>query len=248
APVTVRVQLDRLLVTEKIALTGLGGVFDTKGGFRGDFAARVNGGAVVRGALAPVAQGTAVRILSDDAGGVMASTGIFPDARGGSLDLNLLPTGPKGHYNGHASASDVRVQNAPVLAALLSAISVVGILEQLNGDGLVFNQAEADFRLTPAAIEITRGSAVGASLGVSVAGIYDVVGKRLDMQGVISPIYLLNGIGAVLTRRGEGLFGFNYKLGGSSDRPSVTVNPLSILTPGMFREIFRAPAPVLEGP
>lgn len=248
APVTVRVQLDRLLVTEKIALTGLGGVFDTKGGFRGDFAARVNGGAVVRGALAPVAQGTAVRILSEDAGGVMASTGIFPDARGGSLDLNLLPTGPKGHYNGHASASDVRVQNAPVLAALLSAISVVGILEQLNGDGLVFNQAEADFRLTPAAIEITRGSAVGASLGVSVAGIYDVVGKRLDMQGVISPIYLLNGIGAVLTRRGEGLFGFNYKLGGSSDRPSVTVNPLSILTPGMFREIFRAPAPVLEGP
>lgn len=246
--VPIEVQLDRLQVTEKISLTGLGGLFTTSGGFNGDFAARVNGGAVVRGAVVPVRLGTAVRIQSDDAGGVMASTGVFPDARGGTLDLQLTPTGPKGHYNGHAEATDVRVQNAPVLAALLSAISVVGILEQLNGDGLVFYEADADFRLTPEAIEITRGAAVGASLGVSVAGVFDAVGKRLDMQGVISPIYLLNGIGAVLTRRGEGLFGFNYKLSGSSDRPSVSVNPLSILTPGMFREIFRAPAPVLEGP
>ncbi|MCK7475762.1 MAG: hypothetical protein MZV49_24990 [Rhodopseudomonas palustris] len=64
---------------------------------------------------------------------------------------------------------------------------------------------------------------------------------------MISPIYLLNGIGAILTRRGEGLFGFNY----TRDRhgatePAVSVNPLSILTPGMFRDIFRRPAPVLR--
>lgn len=66
------------------------------------------------------------------------------------------------------------------------------------------------------------------------------------MQGVISPVYLLNGFGAVLTRRGEGLFGFNYTLRGTADDPQVQVNPLSILTPGMFRELFRAPAPVLR--
>jgi hypothetical protein len=42
------------------------------------------------------------------------------------------------------------------------------------------------------------------------------------------------------------LFGFNYALRGTSDNPDVQVNPLSILTPGMFREIFRAPAPVLR--
>ena len=66
------------------------------------------------------------------------------------------------------------------------------------------------------------------------------------MQGVISPIYMLNGIGAALTREGEGLFGFSYRLGGSSDDPSVSVNPLSILTPGMFREIFRRPVPRLQ--
>ena len=106
--------------------------------------------------------------------------------------------------------------------------------------------AQADFRLTPAAVEITRGSAIGASMGVSMAGVYDAVNGRLDMSGVLSPVYLLNGIGAVLTRQGEGLFGFSYRLRGTAEAPEVSVNPLSILTPGMFRDLFRAPPPKLK--
>ena len=35
-------------------------------------------------------------------------------------------------------------------------------------------------------------------------------------------------------------FGFNYTLEGTADDPEVAVNPLSILTPGMFRDLFRA--------
>ena len=66
---------------------------------------------------------------------------------------------------------------------------------------------------------------------------------KIDMQGVVSPFYLINGIGQVLTRRGEGVFGFNYTLGGTAAAPQVSINPLSILTPGMFREIFRAAPP-----
>ena len=50
-------------------------------------------------------------------------------------------------------------------------------------------------------------------------------------------------IGSLLPRKGEGLFGFNYTLRGPSAAPQVSVNPLSLLTPGMFREIFRRPPP-----
>jgi hypothetical protein len=67
----------------------------------------------------------------------------------------------------------------------------------------------------------------------------------LDMQGVISPLFFLNGIGSILTRKGEGLIGFNYALRGPAKSPKVSVNPLSAFTPGMFREIFRAPPPKL---
>jgi hypothetical protein len=122
---------------------------------------------------------------------------------------------------------------------------VIGLLEQLGGQGILFGQAEAQFRLTPQAVEISRASAIGASMGFSMAGLYVHQGKVLRMQGVVSPIYLVNGIGEIFGRKGEGLFGFNYTLSGTADAPQVGVNPLSILTPGMFREIFRTAPPAL---
>ncbi|MDX1785720.1 MAG: hypothetical protein R3210_06290, partial [Roseovarius sp.] len=55
--------------------------------------------------------------------------------------------------------------------------------------------------------------------------------------------YLVNQVGGIFTRQGEGLVGVNYKLKGPAKSPRVQVNPLSILTPGMFREIFRRSPP-----
>ena len=237
--------LDRLTVSDGIAMTDFRGEFDTRDGINGRFAARINGGGAIEGSVAPSDRGDVIRITSADAGAVMASAGIFDKGRGGSLDLTLVPRGPKGHYDGRAAFSRMRVQNAPALAELLSAVSVVGLLEQLNGEGLAFNNGEVSFVLTPDAVEITQGSAVGASLGISFAGLYESSGQ-LNLQGVISPIYLVNGIGQIFSRRGEGLFGFNYALSGTADDPQVSVNPLSVLTPGMFREIFRSAPPNLK--
>ena len=238
-------RLDSLRVSQTIALNSFRGEFSTAGGLNGNFIAAVNGKANVKGTVVPARNGTAVRLLADDAGAVMAAAGIFAAARGGSMDLTLQPRPEAGSFDGVVTMGSLRVRNTNVLAELLNAISVVGILEQLNGEGLLFNNVEAAFLLTPNAIQVHHGSAIGASLGVSMAGVYKSSSAELFMQGTISPIYMLNGIGAVLTRRGEGLFGFNYTLKGTASDPQVGVNPLSILTPGMFREIFRSPAPVI---
>jgi hypothetical protein len=242
----VQLALDRLVISRGIALTDFRGEFLTAKGLDGQFSARVNGGGEIRGAIAPSGNGNAIRILSDNAGAVMASAGIFDKGRGGQLDMTLTPRGPEGQYDGIATFTRMRVQGAPALAELLSAISVVGLLEQMNGEGLAFNNGEVRFVLTPEAVEISQGSAVGASLGISFAGLYQSGNGRLDLQGVISPIYLVNGIGQIFSRRGEGLFGFNYRVTGTSDAPKVSVNPLSVLTPGMFREIFRQAPPNLK--
>ncbi|TGD45211.1 hypothetical protein EEB11_01185 [Pseudotabrizicola sediminis] len=245
APGALSLSLDRLIVTDGIALTGFRGDLSQRGGLNGSFRASINGAAPVSGAVVPSRHGTAVRLQSADAGAALRAAGIFKSAGGGALDLRLTPQAQKGVYIGRADIAQVRVRDANVLAELLSAISVVGLLEQLNGEGIAFSTVEADFLIAPGAIEITQGSAMGASLGVSLAGLYGTQSKRLALQGVVSPIYLVNGIGAVLTRPGEGVFGFNYALTGTADAPQVSVNPLSILTPGMFREIFRRPAPML---
>ncbi|MEK6205750.1 MAG: hypothetical protein N2B02_09000, partial [Amylibacter sp.] len=44
-------------------------------------------------------------------------------------------------------------------------------------------------------------------------------------------------------QRGEGLFSFVYKVKGTSEDPIISVNPLSVLAPGVFREIFRTEKP-----
>jgi hypothetical protein len=235
--------LDRLTVSDGIALTGFRGDFTQGSGLAGDFTARVNGGPLIAGTTSSAPQGTALRVRSTDAGAVLQAAGIFGSARGGALDLTMVPGAARSTYDGQVQARNIVVVDAPALAELLSLISVIGLLDQMNSSGLVFSNADAEFRLTPERVEIRRGAAVGASLGVSMEGVFDFGSRALRLQGVISPIYLLNSIGSLFTRRGEGVFGFNYDITGTADRPRVSVNPLSILTPGMFREIFRQPMP-----
>ena len=243
-PITIA--LDRLQVAEGIALTGFSGDFNSAGGFSGQFRASVNGGATVQGAVAPRDGRSAVRIRSDDAGGVARAAGFLRGGVGGSLDLTLLPAGGAGTFDGTLAIRDLRLRDAPAMAALLDAISVVGLLQQLDGQGLAFDAVDARFRLSPQQVTIAQSSAVGPGLGISVDGIYTLANKQLDLQGVVSPFYLVNSIGSILTRRGEGLIGFNFNIGGTANAPLVTVNPFSALTPGMFREIFRRPPPVLD--
>jgi hypothetical protein len=241
----VALALDRLVVSEGIEFRDFRASLTTQGGLNGRFTARLAGAAPVEGVLAPTREGTAVRMQSADAGAVLRASGLLDSAREGDLDLTLVPLPGDGRYDGRLKISNLRLRGAPVLADLLSAVSVVGLLEQLNGQGITFGEVTGEFTLDPRGITLHRGSAIGASLGVSMSGIYDLRTDWLDMRGTISPIYLVNGIGQIFSRRGEGLFGFNYRMRGPADAPRTSVNPLSILTPGMFREIFRAKPPQL---
>jgi len=236
-----RVNLDRLQITDTIALTGLSGQFGTARGLDGSFVAALNGGTRVQGRVLPQGGRSAVRLTSNDAGGVLRSAGLLKQIVGGTLDLNLLPVGSGGAFDGRVTAKDIRVKDAPGIAALLNAVSVVGLVNEMNGDGIYFDEVEGDFRLTSDRLTLTKASAVGASMGLSMDGVYALARNEIAMQGVITPVYLLNGIGSLFTRKGEGLFGFNYTLRGPASQPQVSVNPLSALAPGGLRDALRGP-------
>jgi len=164
------------------------------------------------------------------------------------LFRSLLPvTDLPGHYDGTLRVTDTRVKDAPAIAALLNAVSLVGLLDELGGQGIKFSEVDAKFRLGPAQLVLYESSAVGPSIGLSMDGLYDVPRGILNMRGVITPVYLLNSIGSILTRKGEGVIGFSYRLTGLTDDPSVVVNPLSGLAPGMLREVFRGAPPKQDG-
>jgi len=240
-PATVR--LDTLQVSEGVALTQFQGNFESGGGLTGRFNARINGDTAVQVTVAPYDGRMAFRLRSEDAGGAFRSIGLLENATGGAMELTLAPSGAEGNYAGLLQATSLRVRDAPSLAALLDAISVIGLLQQLDGQGISFDTVEARFSLSPDKITISESSAVGLSLGISMDGVYTLATKAMDFQGVVSPVYLLNSIGAIFTRKGEGLIGFNYRMTGTPGATEVSINPLSIFTPGMFREIFRQAPP-----
>jgi len=210
----------------------------------GNFTASVNGAAPIIGEALPQNGATAFRIQSDDAGRVIREAGILRTVAGGDMTLALTPVpGAPGSYDGALDVANARLRDAPGIASLLDAISIVGLLDQLEGPGILFTEVEARFGLTPDQLFLTRSSATRPSMGISLDGTYDLSSSSLDLQGVLSPIFFLNGIGSIFTRKGEGLIGFNFNLTGPATQPDVSVNPLSAFTPGMFREIFRRPAP-----
>lgn len=241
---TITARLDRLDVTDSIRLTNLDIAMNGSG--RGTFTGLVNGAARINGTLARKNGVPSVQITANDAGKTLVAAGFLKRASSGSLTLDLVGTGRAGEMDGTLSVTEIRIQNAPILIELLNAVSVVGLLDQLSGPGLTVSEINAKFRNTPRQIIVENASMFGPSIGMTVDGYYTKDSKALDFQGVLSPLYILNGIGSIFSKKGEGLIGFNFNVGGSADTPRIGVNPLSIFTPAMFREIFRRPAPKLE--
>lgn len=241
--------LDKLIVTDAVTLTNFRAKLRNKSGLRGNFTARINGKSKVEGTLFPQKHGSAIEIRSTDGGGVLGASGLFANAKGGDLTLVMLPRAAKGQYDGTIEIEDVRLQGNSPLAAMLNALSVVGLLQQLEGPGIHFSTVEGQFVLKPKGVHLKKASAVGPSMGITLDGWYDAGKKALDFQGVLTPIYILNGpferlFGKLFGRqKGEGLLGFTYTMTGTTTKPRIAINPLSILTPGLFREIFRKPVP-----
>ena len=95
-------------------------------------------------------------------------------------------------------------------------------------------------------LELTEARAFSASLGLTVRGRIDQRRGVLDLQGTVVPAYVLNSLlgripvlGKLFSaERGGGLVAVNYTLRGPIANPSVSVNPLSALTPGFLRGLF----------
>jgi hypothetical protein len=246
---TIKLNLDRVRVTNDLSLTNFTGKLNTRSGLSGTFVGRVNGQTRVDGQLFPQKHGTAIEFTSKDAGGVMASAGLLSNAREGALRVILVPRSGKGNYDGTLDVKRTRIKDASAMAALLNGISLVGALQQLEGEGIHFSSIEGQFKLRDNGVKLEKISAVGPSIGMTLDGWYDTRTKGVNFEGVITPLYAVNGVferifGQLVGRRkGEGMFSFTYRMRGPSASPKVSVNPLSILTPGAFREIFRQKPP-----
>lgn len=168
---------------------------------------------------------------------------------GGRLQIKaqLPPVGQKGTLNGVAEVEDFKLVEAPILAQMLSVASLQGIFDTLSGEGLKFREFTVPFSLQGSELSLRNARVSGPALGMTGAGEIDFVERTLDLDGVLVPAYTANSIlgdipviGDIFVgKKGEGIFALSYTVKGRFDKSQIAVNPLSALTPGILRGIFR---------
>ena len=210
----------------------------------------------IAASIKPVAEGRKLSVDAANAGVFLKGVLGLQDISGGQLSVSakLPPAGAAGKSladTGVLTMRDFKIENQPFFARLFSAGSLGGLLDLMRGKGIVIDQLTLPFSAKNDVITIRDAHANGPSVGLSGEGYIDRRSNKLDLRGAVAPIYGLNGVlnaipllGDVLTsKKGEGIFGVTYEASGNLDEPRITVNPLAMLTPGIFRRIFEGAAP-----
>ena len=206
--------------------------------------------APVRVAIVSDGNGRRLAASAADAGALLRALDVIGTMQGGKLTLD-------GHFDdsaadpplaGTATVENFRIRDAPAFGRLLQAMTLYGLVDVLQGEGLGFTRLEAPFRLAGDVLDINGARAFSASLGLTAKGRIDLGRQRVDIQGTVVPAYFFNSllsdlpvVGKLFSPEpGGGLLAVSYDVRGTLSDPTVRVNPLSILTPGFLRGLFGA--------
>ena len=181
-------------------------------------------------------------------GALLQSADLATELVGGELELagTFDDRQRESPFAGTLDLRNFKVRGAPIAAKLLQAVTLYGVVDALKGPGLAFDRMVTDFRLQGPALDLADARAFSSSLGLTASGHFDFGRKTIDLRGTIVPAYFFNSLlgrlpvlGRIFSpEKGSGVFAANYGLTGQLTEPSVSINPLSALTPGFTRKFF----------
>ena len=255
-PTALTLDLGRAWVGGKAPLEGVDGTFRMEGDrlVRARARARTEAGHPVALDLIPDDSGRlAVRMTAEDAGALLRALGWFEDMSGGRLDVRAGREPAGTTYAGKAGIDDFRIRPDSGLAGRFSDASLPGIGALLaDRDELGFERISGLFTLDPDRITIRHGRMYGPALGITFRGALDRERATVAIRGAVAPMNFINRILRVIPILGKllvggdegGLIAASYTFSGPLDEPEFSVKPLTILTPGIFRDLF---GPLLGG-
>jgi hypothetical protein len=186
-----------------------------------------------------------------DAGAAFRLVGFYPSVEGGEASLQVnLDAGSPGAKSGTLWAREFAVLGDSVMNDVLTDPNSAAILgerkQQVVRQRILFNQLRAPFSVGAGRFRLKDAYMNGPLLGATMRGTVDFKSKTVDLGGTYVPLYGLNSalgsiplLGRVLVgRQGEGVVGITFAIKGRLEEPSVLVNPMSVMTPGIFRQIF----------
>ena len=189
-------------------------------------------------------------IVSSDAGKFLKGFGATAKIVGGSINVYGKITGDK--YAGQVEMQDYRAKKTSVLMKIISIVSVVstsldGLSNLFDQDGMLFTKLSCPFTIDSKVVSLEKCKTKGPSLYITSEGTINLNNDTLNLKGSVAAQGLINSliksiplIGDVLVgKKDQGLVGATYQVKGTLEDPEVSSNPLSILAPGMLKEIFQ---------
>jgi len=262
-PFHINAKLDRLVLRDGIALSNtaldISGVADRPATM--NLAATLSKTASLNMTIGPSEGGRRLALSTGDVGLLLKGLFGFSSMQGGKLDVTAQFNGRAEQaapvaadapdFQGKAVLKDFRILNQPFLARLFSGGSLLGLANLMQGQGIAVDSFEVPFSSRNGVISVRDVRATGPAIGGTAEGYIDRPKNAIALKGSLVPLFGLNSVlgnipllGTVITsKEGEGIIGMTYSVTGNADEPSVSVNPLSALAPGILRRIFEGRAP-----
>jgi hypothetical protein len=202
------------------------------------------------------------KLLADstDAGQAFKLIDFYPNIQGGRvrLEVNLEGKGAA-EKTGILWVEDFRILGDPVVSEVFSGADAgqpgtSGSRQRgrrVTRQVFEFDRMRVPFSVGYGQFVMEESYLRGPMLGASIRGKIDFKMHRVNLGGTYVPLQGLNAalceiplVGVIITGpKCEGLSGMTFAIQGPMDRPQVVVNPLSMLAPGIFREIFQMTNP-----
>jgi hypothetical protein len=248
-PLRVDVQVNRLIAGEKAELgnTSIKGVRDIYGWSTLNVATVAAEETPFNLSIAPQGNRTVLAANTPNLSNVLKSMNVTDTMTGGKLTMDgkSEPNDVMRSLFGHIKLTEFRVKNMPVVVKLLSAISPDALVI-LSQQSLHFGELSSEYIWNKNSFIFTKANTSTGTLGLTAAGKVDLVHNKIDLEGQVIPVEFISKIigaipliGDILTGGdGHGLFAATYKVKGPLSKPDVSVNPVSILAPGIIRDIL----------
>lgn len=192
-----------------------------------------------------------IYVESTDAGQAFKLANFYPNMQGGRvrLEVNLDGKGAA-QRTGILWVEKFRVLGDPVVSEVLASS------EGQSGKKVVrevydFDMLRAPFSSGHEQLVLEDSQLRGPVVGATITGKVDFRSRRVDLGGTYIPLQGINSalcaiplVGLIITGpKCDGVVGITYAIQGAMAQPQVIVNPLSMFTPGILKEIMQMTNP-----
>ena len=235
-----------IMGANKQAMTGVELTAFRRGGETrlGSLRGRIGGGAVMA-----TGTGAETRLATSDAGALLRFADLYSRLEGGNL--NLFLRSQRDLSAGQATLNDFILRDEPALRQLVTAgrpRAPEDGAAAVDPSRVRFDKMTASFERTPGKLAIQDGVIYNPGMGLTAQGMIDFEHNQIDVSGSFVPAYTVNTmltkiplVGVLLSGgENDGVFGVSYRVHGAMSGPTLTVNPLSAIAPGILRRILGA--------